>query len=68
MLHSAVNSLANTRVEQVVAGTTVTEPCSLPDLIELDNSVVSMEEFIENPVDSASQPEYLNLQLQTTQS
>ena len=69
LLHSAVNNLAITRVEQVVTDTTVTEPSNLPDLIELDNSVASMEEFIENPVDSASLPnECLNLQLKTTQS
>ena len=68
-LHSAVNNLANTSVGQVITAKTFIEPSGPPDLIELDNSVVSMEEFIENPVDSASLPkEYLNVQLQTTQS
>ena len=58
MLHSAVNNLANTRVEQVITGKTVAEPFGFPDLIEL-----------ENPVDSAFLPnKCLNLQLKTTQS
>ena len=46
MLHSAVNNLANTRVEQVITGKTVAEPSGFPDLIDLDNSVVSMRSLL----------------------